>query len=76
MKLPCGYCERCHRPRPVNVKLPPVGPVVPIGICDECAEASFTCPRCGAVSHHPLDAEHGYCGRCHDFTGGRRDEPA
>jgi len=30
---------------------------------------SFTCPRCGAVSHHPKDIEHGYCGRCHDFTG-------
>lgn len=29
----------------------------------------FTCPRCGAVSHHPKDEEHGYCGRCHDFTG-------
>ena len=30
---------------------------------------SFTCPRCGAESHHPKDEEHGYCGRCHDFTG-------
>jgi hypothetical protein len=30
---------------------------------------SFTCPRCGAVSHHPKDEEHGYCGACHDFTG-------
>jgi endogenous inhibitor of DNA gyrase (YacG/DUF329 family) len=30
---------------------------------------SFTCPRCGAVSHHPKDKEHGYCARCHDFTG-------
>jgi hypothetical protein len=29
----------------------------------------FTCPRCGAVSHHPKDEEHGYCGRCHEFTG-------
>jgi hypothetical protein len=29
---------------------------------------SFTCPRCGAVSHHPQDERHGYCGRCHDFT--------
>jgi transcription elongation factor Elf1 len=32
-------------------------------------EMSFTCPRCGAVSHHPKDKEHGYCARCHDFTG-------
>jgi hypothetical protein len=30
---------------------------------------SFTCPRCGAVSHHPKDKAHGYCGRCHEFTG-------
>jgi hypothetical protein len=30
---------------------------------------SFTCPRCGATSHHPKDEEHGYCGACHDFTG-------
>ena len=31
---------------------------------------SFTCPCCGAVSHHPKDEEFGYCGNCHDFTGG------
>ena len=31
--------------------------------------APFTCPRCHATSHHPADAEHGYCGKCHDFTG-------
>lgn len=30
----------------------------------------FVCPRCGAVSWHPQDLEHGYCGACHDFTGG------
>jgi hypothetical protein len=28
----------------------------------------YTCPRCGAVSQSPDDAEHGYCGRCHAFT--------
>lgn len=32
---------------------------------------SFTCPRCSRTSHHPKDAEFGYCGACHDFTGGR-----
>ena len=32
-------------------------------------EATFTCPECGAVSHHPDDARFGYCGRCHAFTG-------
>lgn len=32
----------------------------------------FVCPRCGITSWHPTDAERGYCGRCHDFTGERR----
>lgn len=36
------------------------------------ATAPFACPRCGMVSHHPADAENGYCGACHDYT---RDEP-
>jgi uncharacterized OB-fold protein len=31
--------------------------------------SSFVCPRCGTSSAHPKDAEHGYCGRCHAFTG-------
>lgn len=26
------------------------------------------CPRCGATSHHPMDVQEGYCGRCHDWT--------
>lgn len=29
----------------------------------------FTCPVCGAASAHPEDQRHGYCGRCHAFTG-------
>jgi hypothetical protein len=29
---------------------------------------SFTCPCCGAVSHHPADLEHGYCSACHWWT--------
>jgi hypothetical protein len=28
----------------------------------------FDCPRCGARSYNPNDIEHGYCGRCHDWT--------
>ena len=28
----------------------------------------FTCPRCKKTSQHPKDAQHGYCGWCHDFT--------
>jgi endogenous inhibitor of DNA gyrase (YacG/DUF329 family) len=27
----------------------------------------YVCPRCGAVSHHPKDAEFRFCGRCHRF---------
>ena len=34
--------------------------------------ASFTCPKCGRTSHNPHDAEHGYCGACHDWTGDRQ----
>lgn len=30
---------------------------------------SFTCPDCGARSWHPEDIRHGYCGRCHAYTG-------
>lgn len=29
----------------------------------------FTCPVCGAVSHHPQDGAEGYCGACHWWTG-------
>lgn len=29
----------------------------------------FVCPRCEAVSADRNDVQHGYCGRCHDFTG-------
>jgi hypothetical protein len=32
---------------------------------------SFTCPDCGATSYSRNDVEHGYCGHCHRFTGGR-----
>lgn len=32
----------------------------------------ITCPRCGAVSHHPKDEQSGYCGRCHDFTDAKQ----
>lgn len=34
-------------------------------------EPVFDCPLCHAISYHPKDIEFGYCGRCHDFTGGR-----
>lgn len=33
--------------------------------------AVFTCPRCGASSAHPRDIREGYCGNCHDWTGGQ-----
>jgi hypothetical protein len=31
--------------------------------------ASFTCPRCTAVTTDPALARRGYCGRCQQFTG-------
>ncbi len=39
--------------------------------CDAAGSAeppSFTCPRCGAVSHNPNDIRERYCGRCHVFA--------
>ena len=30
---------------------------------------TFTCPRCGMTSGHPMDVQEGYCGNCHDWTG-------
>jgi hypothetical protein len=30
----------------------------------------FRCPHCGMVSHNPNDIAEGYCGNCHDWTGG------
>jgi len=32
------------------------------------AAAAFTCPLCGATSHHPQDLEHRFCGRCDMFV--------
>jgi hypothetical protein len=29
----------------------------------------FTCPVCSKTSHHPQDAQEGYCGRCRWWTG-------
>jgi predicted RNA-binding Zn-ribbon protein involved in translation (DUF1610 family) len=38
---------------------------------DRLAEATkpktFTCPKCGAVSHNPNDVKEKYCGACHEF---------
>jgi predicted RNA-binding Zn-ribbon protein involved in translation (DUF1610 family) len=31
---------------------------------------AFTCPRCGSRSYNPNDIREGYCGACHDWTGG------
>lgn len=33
------------------------------------ASPGFTCPECGRHSTHPADAEFGYCGVCHAYTG-------
>lgn len=34
-------------------------------------QPSFTCPVCGAVSYHPQDVAHEYCGRCGTFPENR-----
>lgn len=34
------------------------------------AGPAFLCPRCLMVSCNPHDAANGYCGACHEFTGG------
>lgn len=31
---------------------------------------SFTCTMCWRTSHNPNDAEHGWCGNCHNYTPG------
>lgn len=31
---------------------------------------AITCPRCGAVSRSAGDIAQGYCGNCHEWTGG------
>lgn len=31
--------------------------------------SSFTCPKCGMVSHNLFNTDAGYCGACHDWTG-------
>ncbi len=36
---------------------------------------TFTCPQCGAISYNPNDAQHGYCGACHAFTGLQHHHP-
>jgi hypothetical protein len=35
----------------------------------EAPPRSFTCPCCGVQSSHPADVRHGYCFRCHWWTG-------
>jgi hypothetical protein len=37
--------------------------------CGGCGLLVFTCPACAKLSHNSRDAERGYCGACHQFTG-------
>jgi hypothetical protein len=39
------------------------------GIEFDAVTAGFRCRVCGAVTHNPVDAVQGYCGRCRSFTG-------
>lgn len=60
-----GRAEEGHLYESITplAELAPTQPLVAV-------RTSFTCPRCGRVSRHPQDAKEGYCGHCHDFTGG------
>ena len=49
--------------------------------CEQCGKplvfpASFTCPRCKAVSYNLNDIINRYCGRCHVFLDDERDRIA
>ena len=37
-------------------------------------QPSFTCPRCGRTSYHPMDVQQGYCSFCHDWTDALRPD--
>jgi hypothetical protein len=38
---------------------------------DRKEEPNITCPVCGMTSYNPNDIEQGFCGNCHDWTGGQ-----
>ena len=42
--------------------------VIEAGFVCFSTEETFTCPRCGMVSHNPTDKAEGYCGNCCDWT--------
>jgi len=42
----------------------------PAGEINRPEPPSYTCPRCGKVSHSSDDVFEGYCGHCHDWTRG------
>lgn len=66
-------CTRCHRRLRAGVVAlgPPSEPAFYGRSCAAIVLAgqSFTCPRCGRTSRHPVDVAEGYCGACHDWTG-------
>lgn len=55
-------------PPPLAEHLPPHDPDAVVYDLEKPVTA-FACPCCGAVSQHPQDVAHGYCGRCHWWTG-------
>jgi hypothetical protein len=56
-QLACGHIERIDvTEMPTQLRCP-----------EGCDDAAYTCPRCGAVSHHPKDVQERYCGACHQF---------
>jgi hypothetical protein len=47
--------------------------VVGVALCANptcmCGKTVFTCPDCDRVSHHPKDAQYGWCAACRRYTG-------
>jgi hypothetical protein len=43
----------------------------PLSVLPKTPPPSFTCAQRGMVSHNPNDVREGYCGNCHDWSGGR-----
>ena len=61
-------CDQCHQ-------APAVVIVGKRRLCAGCAVPRIQCPQCHAISYHPSDIAHRYCGRCHMFHDQMRVSP-
>lgn len=66
-------CSRCHEPfREHQRRMPHYCPLDEgrYNRGSQFTPNGFTCPVCTMTSYNPMDEMNGYCGNCHDFTGG------